>query len=233
MNPKPPAAWGKLPAFGDFTRTRVTVAQVEDWQRWLERHPVAELGDQRAHALPWSFVLSPGCLPFSGGHYVIGAIAESCDRVGRRHPFVLYQTVSRRWLANNMDAPRNLLFWLARLLSLHATQAASDADTSLEGQLRQLWKLCRPTLLQRIRLVRTATALDAARDLLPLLGGPTDVAASLHGVAAPPWSDWPHCLARGRDAWFWQQDDAGRYVAEHRIAGATHDRREPWMFALA
>lgn len=232
MTQKLPAIWGKLPVFGDFVRARVTVEQIEDWQHWFERFPISAQGAPKlqAHALPWSFVLSPGCLPFSGGRYVVGVMADSCDKVGRRHPFVIYQLVSRRWLIGSLNTPRNVLFWLARLLACHAPSAVRMPDNrggaqSLETGLAQLWKRCQPALFQRLGLARAAPPDLESVGTLITAGGTQGPALELQGVVSPPWAAWPYCLGRTQGAWFWQQDTQGRYVGQHQIAAQALGRR--------
>lgn len=231
-----PGIWGKLPAFGDFVRLGVTTREVEDWRAWFDRHPVERLGSTgRAWPLPWSFVLSPGVLPFSGSRYVVGAVADSSDKVGRRHPLLIYRTVPRRWLLERPGRPDDVLFLLARLLASHQTARASSEDgaagvDALDAQLERVWRAERPAWLGRFGLRREAGGLGALREALVDSVGAVDAvdavdaandkaAPSVRGVPHPPWAGWPQCLLQGRYAWFWQQDGQGGYVDHRRIAG--------------
>jgi type VI secretion system protein ImpM len=249
MTSTAPAAWGKLPVFGDFIRCGATVEQVEDWQRWFAVFPLTEFGapeaaamaagqeqlqvqqnKPNAHQLPWSFVLPPGALPFSGNHYVAGVMSNSCDKVSRRHPFVIYRLVSQNWLERYLTVPQNSLFWLARLLSRYTPPLLQYTDTSggpvpsLEAQLDRLqFAQRRPRWWQRLGIdkapdddLHTSLQLSIILDQLgPAPAG--DPALQLQGVSTAPWALWPSCIWQGGGGWFWQQDHQGRYVGQLRV----------------
>jgi type VI secretion system protein ImpM len=218
------AWWGKLPIHGDFVRRNVSVAQLEDWQRWFERAPFTDL--LRAgcgRPLPWSFVLSPGCLAFSGRDHVAGVIAASRDKVGRSHPFVISVVVPQRWLASQLAEPANALFWLARIVAPHVPPLAGDerAAPALETQLERVWRRRGMTRWPRFRRLPGAAERAALRTLAHACAADDDPARSLSGVPEPPWAEWPHCLWQAPGAWFWQQDDRGGFVSQHRLALAA------------
>ncbi|ACB69084.1 putative cytoplasmic protein (plasmid) [Burkholderia ambifaria MC40-6] len=234
MTPGTPALWGRLPALGEPVRHRMTVVQVAQWQRWLERRPdlVARLsGEQASHALPWSFVLSPGCAPFGDGGHVVGVIADSCDRGRRRHPCIVCCIVSRRWLGSRLREPRGVLFRMARLLSMHVPPRARQEDTTasampLLAQLDETWDADRASVWFRPSgLGRKAAALPTIEDASPALRG-TDPARVLVGVPIAPWAEWPRCAVRDEGGWFWQQDDRGGYVDHLWIDGDGVPARE-------
>ncbi len=238
--------WGKLPAFGDFIRSRTSVEQVGDWRDWFQSHPISEMGRRMlsparrgagmgqtgsrrhavasasvpAHPLPWSFVMSPGCLPFSGNRFVAGAMIDSCDKVGRQHPFVIFQVVSGRWLVNELVQLRNALFWQARLVSRYMPTPNGQADATSAGvpldvRLQRLSDAVRPRLLTRLGLRQPMPPQD-----MSLLLGPehrNDIAGALQGTSTAPWAGWPYCLTQRNSAWFWQQDSQGRFVGCHHI----------------
>ncbi|KWC16030.1 hypothetical protein WL48_05395 [Burkholderia ubonensis] len=229
MTPGLPALWGRLPACGEQIRHRTTVTQVLQWQHWLERHPdlLARLSGERAsHALPWSFVLAPACSPFGDGRHVVGVMAGSCDRAGRRHPCIVCCTVPRRWLGRRLSEPRGVLFRMARLLAMHVPPRArqTGADTSvvsLHAQLDEIWRADHSFAWRLLSgRGRKAAALPATEDALPAERD-ADPALVLTGVPVAPWAEWPQCAARGDGGWFWQQDDRGGYVDCLRIAGAS------------
>ncbi|WP_439891974.1 type VI secretion system-associated protein TagF [Ralstonia sp. 25C] len=241
------SVWGKLPAFGDFIRSRASAAQVEDWRHWFQCHPIQEMGRrplslQRhgsgiapdwhradaaasasvpAHPLPWSFVLSPGCLPFSGNRFVAGVMIDSCDKVGRRHPLVIFQVVSGRWLVDALAQPRNALFWQARLIARYMPTPNGQVDVActavpLDVRLARLFDAARPGILAKLGLRRAVPPQDMAALLGP--EHQNDIAGALRGTASAPWSRWPHCLTEQRNSgWFWQQDRQGHFVGCHRI----------------
>ncbi|MFM0068882.1 type VI secretion system-associated protein TagF [Paraburkholderia aspalathi] len=226
MNLCRPALWGKLPAFGDFVRVRVTPAQARVWELWCQRLPFfarAQSEDFPVHGIPWSFVFAPGCLSFSGRNHVIGVIADSCDRVGRRHPFVLSYVVSWRWLSSYPEHSQNVLFRLARVLALHTpplTDQRGGGDPlglSLETRLMQEFGAQRPGRWSRwIGRPRIVEAAEGEMSISPPMLE-SDPAWALRGVPDVPWANWPACTAQQGTAWFWQQDCWGRYVGAHRV----------------
>ncbi|WP_258169166.1 type VI secretion system-associated protein TagF [Burkholderia ambifaria] len=223
-----PALWGRLPASIEQIRHRTTVAQALQWQHWLTRHPewVAHLsGEGGAHALPWSFVLTPACSPFGDGRYVVGVMAASCDRAGRRHPCVVSCTVSRRWLERRLREPHGVLFQMARLLARYVPPRAQPVDpdtlaSSLYAQLDALWDAVHAVAWPRMgRRGRKAVVLSVASEM-QVTDRDGDPARVLTGVPDAPWAAWPRCTTQGNGGWFWQQDDRGGFVDQWWIAGA-------------
>lgn len=223
-----PALWGRLPASGEQVRYRTTVVQALQWQHWLTRHPdwITHLsGEGGAHALPWSFVLTPACSPFGDGRYVVGVMAASCDRAGRRHPCIVCCAVSRRWLERRLREPRGVLFQMARLLAKHvpprAQPAAADMSVaSLHAQLDALWRAAHafawPRLGGRGRKAAVSPGASQARPA----ERDDDPARVLTGVPEAPWTAWPRCVAQCDGGWFWQQDDRGGFVDQWRVTRA-------------
>ncbi|MET1531222.1 TagF domain-containing protein [Burkholderia sola] len=220
-----PALWGRLPASGEQVRYRTTVAHALQWQHWLTRHPdwaALLAGEAGVHALPWSFVLTPACSPFRDGRYVVGVMAASCDRGGRRHPCIVCCAVSRRWLKRRLHDPVGVLFQMARLLAKYvpprAQPAASDTSVAtLRTQLDAMWRAAHaftwPCVGARGRKATeppvASEARPAARD--------DDPARVLNGVPDAPWAGWPRCVAQSDGGWFWQQDDRGGFVGQWLI----------------
>ncbi|MBR8323790.1 DUF2094 domain-containing protein [Burkholderia cenocepacia] len=221
-----PALWGRLPVSVEQIRHRTTVVQALQWQHWLTRHPewLARLsGDGGAHALPWSFVLTPACSPFRDGRYVVGVMSASCDRAGRRHPCIVCCTVSRRWLERRLRGSRGVLFQMARLLATYVPPRARPADpdtlaSSLYAQLDVLWGAAHAFAWPRMGARgRKAVVLSADSEMQVADRG-DDPARVLTGVPDTPWAAWPRCTTRGDGGWFWQQDDRGGFVDQWWIA---------------
>lgn len=230
----PPAIWGKLPAHADFVRSGVRHGEADGWARWLAGIPVPPHDPGMpldAHrAVPVSFVLPPGALAFAPRRFVLGVIAPSVDRVGRRHPLLVYQLARRSWVMQHLapSQPRDWLFWLARAVARHAQRSAQADMRSLHDCVQGLWQLheeayaTRQPQSQNVQSEPHATPpLDAAlgRDAERLLAariassGPEDITAGLHGVRYLPWSDWPQRLWAVPSAGaFWQQDERGGYL---------------------
>jgi len=206
----PPAIWGKLPSHADYITHGVRADEVEALQTWfsVQRRSASRSsgrtnGPRRTganrwvslepetykpsrHNIPICFVLPPGELPFSGPAHVLGVIANSCDRLGRQHPLIVYQRANARWLRQHFaseiksdfqdaEMPSVLQlqleqpwsFWLARLVSRYARP--SDDAASLE--------------LTQVDETPGARPVEPSRSLY---GAVTDL-WSLH---APTWSRW-------------------------------------------
>lgn len=214
-----PAIWGRLPAHADFVRHGVRHGEAEGWEAWLrgalgraasQHEPDA--GRALRTSIPIAFVLPPGHVPFAQGRFVLGVILPSTDRVGRRHPLVVYQVARRVWIERHYERhvhePRSWQFGLARLLAQHV-QARADCELrQLAQHVDRLW--CE--LGDGGCGGPAGKAADAPAVRAPAHGF-HDPAAALHGVRHLPWSDWPRRLqgVRGHCA-FWQQDVAGRFV---------------------
>ena len=229
-----PSIWGKLPAFGDFIRHRATVEDTTAWQTWLEgvgspalaeAYPLSRRCGEPSWlqltpnpspdiatpvSTPWSFDFAPEVVPMGPESYLIGALVDSTDKVGRRHPLIAYQKVGRRWLEQHLDDARGWLFWLARLVAHHV--ANPSPLISFTQQVDQLWELHRPRWQERFGLPSRQPDMRLCRAILQASGG-TDAAVNLVGVGGLPWHDWPQCVWEGRVRMsFWRQDLTGRFV---------------------
>jgi type VI secretion system protein ImpM len=181
-------------------------------------------------AQPWCFALPPRSLPFSADRYLIGVWMNSCDKVGREYPLVMFQTAARRWagqyFALHADWPCEWLFNAARLIahSIHAQEDEADHPGSrkealdpiamLMARLNALWSLYAPGwrnfLGERISMPKKEA--HWIRELIdpPL---PDDPVWHLEGVRFLPWADWPRCLLDSPDkGYFWQQNPHGRFI---------------------
>lgn len=233
-----PVAWGKLPAYADFIRIGSPGAHAACWGAWFGAHPVASLATRSTktarraapgidwhelqprewtdkpfmHAIPWCFVLPPGALGFAANDRVVGAMSESCDKVGRRHPFVIYQIVSGDWMVRHLASARSPLFWWARLLAQYTPPVIQTSHTvagaDLDARLERLSALYRRPWWQALGPWRPPDA-RACRDAVGHASD-NDPATALEGVSTPPWAPLPR--DDRKSARFWQQDDAGRYV---------------------
>jgi type VI secretion system protein ImpM len=228
----PPAIWGKLPAYADFVRSGMRPGESEGWRPWL-----AQQGDRTGAAdaavLPVAFVLVPGTLAFAPNRFVVGVIVPSCDKVGRRHALLVYQSAHSRWVERHLERDAawhgDWLFWLARAVHRY-TGATRVADmAALERTVQALWRLHAPDSRDVWRprpLSHDHVAQRHARatEVLAQLAGPehpADPAMRLSGVRFLPWADWPRCLFKPRpDSAFWRQDASGGFVnAAHQLSG--------------
>jgi type VI secretion system protein ImpM len=114
------AAFGKMPALGDFFRIRAETGFVTVWDNWLQEIMVSgrsKLGagwdDCYMQAPLWRFALPAG---MAGGQPLIGVLMPSVDRVGRKFPLTLATTLDdggspfRAYFANadTLDALESL-----------------------------------------------------------------------------------------------------------------------------
>ncbi len=248
-----PHIWGKLPSHGDYLRYRVLPDQAQGWKTWIDKvwhlrplqqvrsgvssptHKQAQakagwmqLDAPHAHpdlgVVPVAFVLPPGALSFSPKQYVQGVMIPSEDKIGRASPFIVYQQVSRIWLArtwarNNTEnlvaAPgQNLLYWWARIAArMHGTQ--SDFAHCCQA-VDAVWQLHAPSWPQLMGAAPTILPSDQVQHALGpyRLRDEADCAWGLQGVQQLPWHNWPDriCAAASPQAAFWQQDMHGAYV---------------------
>ncbi|WP_209216715.1 hypothetical protein [Glaciimonas immobilis] len=322
-------------------------ADAQDTTDALDAITVPRVHAVGVHHLPWSFVLPPGALPFSGDFFVVGVMTNSCNKMGHSHPFVIFRTVSEKWIMQHLGDSRNSLFWLARLSARYArpmkdtngvvsgavARGQSDLDAGscieftcvsvdrsiddhssgsnrlpggapnfalkdplqspqfasrfspffssvLHFPLRLPWRfslalsfearknsklpapesptlnaekipLSTPPLSLDVLLARLASTINRpcwttrmgmeknkedpkiSKLLQAILDGMDvfdnsglsrnyDPAAALQGVVNAPWINWPLCATQNGTAWFWQQDQQGRYVGQNRIDLETH-----------
>ncbi|ATE59937.1 TagF domain-containing protein [Thauera sinica] len=195
--------------------------------RWLSTEPVAVPG--REHPLPWCFILPPDALPqaprLPAGLPVIGVMARSCDRVGRLHPLVVWQSVQPRWLVDHRQT-QEWLFWLSSYLVCHtlpySTPEAFNPVPFLD-LLDALWHTASPGPAARLGLAPKPlpdgelTRLIAEAKPAGLFRAKRNPADDLAGVRHLPWADWPLAAIRPmgfgqRRAYFWQHAANGEYV---------------------
>ena len=220
----PPAVWGKLAGHADFVRSGMRHGESDGWRPWLIKNGgVPATGS--AEILPTAFVLSPGSLDFAARRFVVGVVAPSVDKVGRRHALLVYQVAHLRWAARHFEAqasqPQDWLFWLARAVARHVGPQGVAEVQALGRTVDALWRLHAPGVRDLFTDRRqSADAADrcrvASRAVLDRFAGPSvpdDVAGRLQGVRHLPWADWPHSLLSSRgDSAFWQQDATGGFV---------------------
>jgi type VI secretion system protein ImpM len=230
-----PAIWGKLPDRGDYVRYRVRDHEIDNWRVWLDKQawlqtketPSAE--DSRVwlrltpdfgqespilHPLPWSFVLSPGVLPFSRRHWVIGVMSPSADSIGRSYPLVIYQTVNQQWLQRYLDKPLGWLYWLAQLIAGYVRPTGNNKE-DLAEQMDKLWEIHIPKWGGWFASAQINNP-AACRELI----GQHQVEDSeLRGVCHLPWANWPQLVWQSSvaEGWFWQQDELGGFLDARRI----------------
>lgn len=233
-----PAIWGKLPDRGDYVRYQVRSHEVEDWsvwlnkQEWLHTKQTSSEEDKRAwlrltpdfgqtsttfHALPWSFVLAPGVLPFSGRNWLIGVVSPSADSIGRSYPLVIYQTVNQHWLQRYLDAPLGWLYWLAQLVAGYVTPGGNNKK-DLAGQLDRLWELHSPKWGGWF-----ARAQIGNQTVCRELTGHQQISNDrLQGVRSLPWANWPELVWQQSptEGWFWQQNEKGEFLDARCLGSA-------------
>lgn len=209
-----PSIFGKLPALGDFVRHNAPLDQVEMWRTWFDHgegdapasKPELSLVDHPPHWLhltppslashsrlrtaePCYFILRPRGLQFpSDGSYLIGILAGSRDRVGRRYPLVAWQAVSAQRAEQLLSAPAR---WLTDLAQLVHDHTRLPGLTGLATAVDALWADHRPGWRDRLSVSIKRLA-DARNQAAPgdSLGG------SLAGPAEMR-DDWPPILLRG------------------------------------
>jgi type VI secretion system protein ImpM len=92
------AAYGKIPALGDFFRINAPQSFVGPWDRWVQDALLAGrqacgAGWQDCYmsAPIWRFTLAPG---LAGPAGAIGVMMPSVDRVGRQFPLTLFASTT-------------------------------------------------------------------------------------------------------------------------------------------
>lgn len=111
------AAFGKIPALGDFFRLGATPDFVTPWDGWLQTTLLTAAGalgerfEECYMSAPiWRFAVPPGV---AGNQGLVGVLMPSIDRVGRRFPLTLLAQTGTAEQA----ALRNLI-WQAEVLAL-------------------------------------------------------------------------------------------------------------------
>lgn len=247
-----PHIWGKLPSHGDYLRYRVSPAQAQGWKTWVDQiwhlRPArqglpgkasptpqqvqspfgwmqleAPRGQVDLSVVPVAFVLPPGTLAFSPKQHVQGVMIPSEDKIGRACPFIVYQQVSRSWLARSWardgahgcDTPgQHLLYWWARVAArMHGTE--SDFAQCCQA-VDAVWQRHAPGWAQLMGASPAAVAQDQIEHALGpyRLRDEADVAWGLKGVQQLPWRNWPERAwsAPVPQSAYWQQDMRGAYV---------------------
>lgn len=179
--------------------------------RWRNRHrkvnaatPLEALlkayGEQlqvNTQLYPWCFALPAGTAGHAGP--LVGAVQM---RTGA----VLYASLPESTLAEHLQSPHSLAFWLARALVVQPVTSR-----------RRLRRTC--------RLIAThfcpASGSKQAPALMALLTDccEEDYAGSERcGVSGMPWAAWPAVINKGGYLWLWKQNQHGRIVDSRRIS---------------
>jgi len=218
----PPSIFGKLPALGDFVRHNAPLDQVEVWRtwfdhgesdapakrsglvadghapHWLHLTPPSLTGEARLRAgEPCFFVLRPHGLEFpSDAAYLIGVLAASRDRVGRRYPLVIWQAASTQWAGQILGAPAHWLIEVAQLVHDHIRlphhMGFTDALEALWAEHRPGWRDRLSLSFKRLAASRHQSAVAESLD------------KGLTSVSEMP-QDWPAILPRrGSYGCVWQ-----------------------------
>lgn len=222
-----PSIFGKVPALGDFVRHNAPARQVEAWRRWFDFG--SEPGSARTRPLsgdgpaPHWLHLTPPCLasqprlrvaepvhfilrsqrlqfPSDAG-FVMGVMAASHDRVGRRYPLVVWQAASADGAERLLAAPAS---WLCELMRLVHEHIHLPGQAGLAAAVDALWSAHRPGWQDRVGALfgRLAVAgQQAACGDLPCDG--------LTGRVTMR-NDWPTQLLRsGMSGCVWQAGNGG------------------------
>lgn len=101
-------------------------------------------------AEPSYFILCQRGLKFpTEGSYLIGVVAASRDRVGRRYPLVIWQAVSPQWAEQILAAPARWLTDLAQVMHHHICM---PDGSGLAAAVDALWDDHRPGWRDRIQI---------------------------------------------------------------------------------
>ncbi len=204
-----PSIFGKLSALGDFVRHNAPLDQVQAWRSWFDhrddelparaashfaggrvRHwlhltpPALSAQSRLRPSEPCLFILRPRGLQFpSQSSYLLGVLAASHDRVGRRYPLVVWQAASAQWAGHILAAPAQWLTDLVQIVHRHTHMADR---TCLAAAVDALWAHHRPGWRDRLQLSLRRLA-DASRP-----------GSSGDGVIGPRSmrDDWPPGLLR-------------------------------------
>lgn len=177
-----PGLFGKIPAAGDFVRVRSTDPTSLALARWLEDG--SELAARAGATLgpsPVRFLFRPP----GGARALLGVVAGSSDKVGRRFPLAVFAPVDGPELAKGFQAlpaaARTFLDGAAALVAEAAGLAAAD----LAARLPSL-PLPEPADLSReVARAEEVARASSAQELLGRLFG--DAASGQHLYAL-------HCL---------------------------------------
>ncbi|WP_439671307.1 Type VI secretion system-associated protein TagF [Cupriavidus necator] len=204
-----PSIFGKLPALGDFVRHNAPLDQVQAWRSWFDHRDGELLARAASHSAgggvrhwlhltppslsvqsrlrpsePCLFILRPCGLQFpSESSYLLGVLAASHDRVGRRYPLVVWQAASAQWAGHILAAPAQ---WLTDLVQIVHGHTHTADRTGLAAAVDALWARHRPGWRERVQRSLRRLA-DASRP-----------GASGDGVIGPKSTrdDWPPGLLR-------------------------------------
>lgn len=183
----------------------------------------------------WSFVLPPGALQptpnIPANACIVGAMADSCDKVGRMHPVVIWSALPQEAIVHlkmNVHWP----YWAARLLTRHVPPISTPdhqiySEISVQQQLQDMWQESRGTFAPALRLLRKDLPLDMLNSLVEhYLIEPGMPHKQVHetdfGLRDLPWNLWPNRLLGGtpnghQQAYFWQQAKGGKYLSSAAI----------------
>lgn len=211
-----PAYWGKLPAYGDFLRHGAPLEIQDAWRAWLAG-PLARARVASTSAtdqgVPWGFVMTPGCMAFSRDRYVAGIYADSCDKFGREHPFLMWFQLDCAGVSALLSVHDNALFHLSRLLLGHLKAPSVSAAEGLLAQINRLWRPQGRGVWSALRGSRDGPDFLLARAWTDGLRSDKE-AAGLVGIPYSPWRDWPVTVfGDSVQAWYWQQDGQAGYVS--------------------
>jgi type VI secretion system protein ImpM len=237
-------AWGgKLPSMGDFVWSDVGTplrSGLDDWLLAGMQQLRLTLGDNWESSfnlgLMWNFIVPAGVL---GSGCVAGCISPSCDRVGRRFPFVVAYGFSPRapdwYLSKAVNGMPDLLSRTGALLfNGIRRQWPKETLATLVREALVKWQ-------QSLVPVEPAglNALSDDSDILSVLAGGSNDRAMGDGAstvpanrfAMLPWHDAASSLVAGSATSFWWTNGAGGAALKAFTYGARLDGTlMTWLF---
>lgn len=211
---------GKLPSHGDFLwsarRTDVR-GRLEEWLQVGMYQGRSQYGDAWSQYLDrgpiWNFLV-PGRFTAPGA-IVVGCIAPSCDRVGRRYPLVAGYAFPAPVLMNAKAVLLELPLLLTQVgAQLHVAIQRVWSRDAVDAMLGSVFSAWRSELS-----LETARALQPAgqSDILDILGGGLELDhqdSELHTrpvlrASSYPWPDIASIVRREDCPSFWWTNAAG------------------------
>ncbi|WP_017523407.1 type VI secretion system-associated protein TagF [Pusillimonas noertemannii] len=213
-----PGWYGKLPASGDFVHRGLGRAQIQWWDRWLQRGVADVLRVSRdieaayLRAPYWNFVLPAG---LGTGMVQFGCLGPGRDRVGRSFPLVLVLCVDAQhyrpdMLAESAGFYRHL--GASMLAALRHGCSAAQLDDSL-------------CLAEAAMHAATSQARPAAGDddILSVLNGGHEVAPLARADDGLGWPELPRYFnPHSVSSYWWTNPVEGAAHKSHIHGGALN-----------
>lgn len=131
MSEFPTGCLGKLPLHGDFIRYNASLAEVQEFDTWVQEgiyegyQQLDSRWDSSFDAAPVSRFIY--CSPRSQ-RLIAGLFKPSVDKAGRRYPFLVYTVIEPGALGNDAS----YLPWAMQPFLLKAAELAAWSDTAID-----------------------------------------------------------------------------------------------------